>query len=221
MVVKKAETLPVYTLRPENSDKPLRTLHRDLLLPCGYLPAVSQIQPHPTPPNKSVKQVSPPPEDEIELSDEDILPLNWYEPLASEPVHFTTTMDVSRLPVVTTPATEPQPDMPHAPPVTSEPALTELKPQLHPEPQEAPEPKILSDSEPQLNSALDSPAELSINLSSPSSASEGDQPLRSSTRARRPPERLEYVELGRPFLKSIHSLFDGLGSPLWTRMEAA
>lgn len=136
VVVKKAENLPVYTLRPENADKPLRTLHRDLLLPCGYLPATSQIQP--TPPTKSVKQVSPTPEDEIESSDEDILPLNWYEPLASEPVHFTTTVGVSRLPAVTTPATEPQPDMPQAPPVTPEsvtepePAFTELKPQLQP-----------------------------------------------------------------------------------------
>lgn len=86
VVVKKAENLPVYTLRPENADKPFRTLHRDLLLPCGYLPAASQIQP--MPPTKSVKQVLPTPEDEIESLDEDILPLNWYEPLASEPGCF-------------------------------------------------------------------------------------------------------------------------------------
>lgn len=39
IVIKKAGDLPVYTVRPEGRDKPLRMLHRDLLLPCGYLPA--------------------------------------------------------------------------------------------------------------------------------------------------------------------------------------
>lgn len=38
VVVRRAGTLPVYTVKPENQDGPLRTLHRDLLLPCGYLP---------------------------------------------------------------------------------------------------------------------------------------------------------------------------------------
>ena len=38
VVVKRAGDLPVYTVRPENKDGPLRTLHRDLLLPCGFLP---------------------------------------------------------------------------------------------------------------------------------------------------------------------------------------
>ncbi|GAA6107147.1 uncharacterized protein LOC121883953 [Tachysurus ichikawai] len=38
VVVRRAGTLPVYTVKPENQDGPSRTLHRDLLLPCGYLP---------------------------------------------------------------------------------------------------------------------------------------------------------------------------------------
>ncbi|XP_043090123.1 uncharacterized protein LOC122340940 [Puntigrus tetrazona] len=37
IVVKKAVDLPVYTVQPEGRDGPLRTLHRDLLLPCGFL----------------------------------------------------------------------------------------------------------------------------------------------------------------------------------------
>lgn len=36
VVVKRAGTLPVYTVKPENGNGSLRTLHRDLLLPCGY-----------------------------------------------------------------------------------------------------------------------------------------------------------------------------------------
>ncbi|XP_067257086.1 uncharacterized protein [Chanodichthys erythropterus] len=39
VVVKRAGDLPVYTVRPETKDGPLRTLHRDLLLPCGFLPS--------------------------------------------------------------------------------------------------------------------------------------------------------------------------------------
>ena len=32
------EDIPVYVVYPESSPKKERTLHRDLLLPCGYLP---------------------------------------------------------------------------------------------------------------------------------------------------------------------------------------
>jgi hypothetical protein len=39
VVVSRKGDLPVYTVKPENKDGPLRTLHRDLLLPCGFLPA--------------------------------------------------------------------------------------------------------------------------------------------------------------------------------------
>lgn len=37
VVVKQAGGLPVYTIRPETKEGPLRTVHRDLLLPCGFL----------------------------------------------------------------------------------------------------------------------------------------------------------------------------------------
>uniref|UniRef100_A0A669DKA6 Gypsy retrotransposon integrase-like protein 1 n=1 Tax=Oreochromis niloticus TaxID=8128 RepID=A0A669DKA6_ORENI len=37
IVTKQMENLPVYTVKPENGDGPNRTLHRDLLLPCGFL----------------------------------------------------------------------------------------------------------------------------------------------------------------------------------------
>ncbi|RXN19589.1 Retrovirus-related Pol polyprotein from transposon 412 [Labeo rohita] len=45
VVVRRAGTLPVYTVRPETGDGPLRTLHRDLLLPCGYLPVEENTEP--------------------------------------------------------------------------------------------------------------------------------------------------------------------------------
>lgn len=40
IVLKKAQNVPVYTVCPEGKDGPVRTLHRDLLLPCGFLPGV-------------------------------------------------------------------------------------------------------------------------------------------------------------------------------------
>lgn len=39
VVVKRAGDLPVYIVRPETREGPNRTLHRDLLLPCGFLSA--------------------------------------------------------------------------------------------------------------------------------------------------------------------------------------
>lgn len=38
VVVGRAGNFPVYTVKPESKDGPLRTLHWDLLLSCGYLP---------------------------------------------------------------------------------------------------------------------------------------------------------------------------------------
>lgn len=38
IVVKQSGNVPVYVVKPEARDGPLRTLHRDLLLPCGFLP---------------------------------------------------------------------------------------------------------------------------------------------------------------------------------------
>lgn len=37
VVVHRAGDLPVYKVKPESRDGPMRTLHRDLLLPCGFL----------------------------------------------------------------------------------------------------------------------------------------------------------------------------------------
>lgn len=36
VVLKKAGDMPVYTVKPEGKSGPVRTLHRDLLLPCSF-----------------------------------------------------------------------------------------------------------------------------------------------------------------------------------------
>lgn len=97
IVVKRAGTLPVYTVRPENKDKPSRTLHRDLLLPCGYLPAPETsrtkqpIRPKPLPPADQHTNTDNP-------SDEDeIIPSHWYNGSPNpELPQFTTIINVPK-----------------------------------------------------------------------------------------------------------------------------
>uniref|UniRef100_A0A1A8PLB6 Gypsy retrotransposon integrase-like protein 1 n=2 Tax=Nothobranchius rachovii TaxID=451742 RepID=A0A1A8PLB6_9TELE len=45
VVVSQKANLPVYTVKPENQSGPARTLHRDLLLPCGFLPTLPETSP--------------------------------------------------------------------------------------------------------------------------------------------------------------------------------
>ena len=65
VVVRRAGTLPVYTVKPDNGDGPLRTLHRDLLLPCGYLPVEENSEPVQKPvPRRPVTRANPVVEEE-------------------------------------------------------------------------------------------------------------------------------------------------------------
>lgn len=47
VVVKQMDGGPVYVVAPENGSGPQRTLHRDLLLPCGFLPVKEPAEPEP------------------------------------------------------------------------------------------------------------------------------------------------------------------------------
>lgn len=47
VVVHRAGDLPVYKVKPESSDGPTRTLHRDRLLPCGFLVDSNENSPSP------------------------------------------------------------------------------------------------------------------------------------------------------------------------------
>lgn len=44
IVTKRMGDLPVYSVKPENADGPVRTLHRDHLLPCGFLPETKEAE---------------------------------------------------------------------------------------------------------------------------------------------------------------------------------
>ncbi len=43
VVARRGEDSPVYTVKPENSDGPTRTLHRNMLLPCSSFPVEPQL----------------------------------------------------------------------------------------------------------------------------------------------------------------------------------
>lgn len=55
VVVRRIKDSPVYVVKPEAGEGPQRTLHRDLLLPCGFLP-VAEIREHSSPIDTSKKR---------------------------------------------------------------------------------------------------------------------------------------------------------------------
>lgn len=70
VVVDRAGDLPVYTVKPERYDCPKRTLHRDLLLPCGFLPVAEEPSgeacPVSRPRTRQQCDIPPDPEDSVE-----------------------------------------------------------------------------------------------------------------------------------------------------------
>ena len=99
-VVKRAGDMPVYTVKPENKDRPLRTLHRDLLLPCGFLPASEPEKPVAPKPVRKPRTRSTPGAIDAETSsvaemetpcvdDDEDIPDIPTDPPATEPVTFT------------------------------------------------------------------------------------------------------------------------------------
>lgn len=63
-MIKKAVDLPVYTVQPEGKDGPIRTLHRDLLLPCEFLRETTPEEPvRPKTPRRPRTRANPGTED--------------------------------------------------------------------------------------------------------------------------------------------------------------
>lgn len=81
VVQKKAGDMPVYTVCPEGQDGPLRTLHRDLLLPCGFLPDDEEEVVKPKQPSKpKTRQTPVHPEQNTSDSDEEDHYGAWFYP---------------------------------------------------------------------------------------------------------------------------------------------
>ncbi|KAL3992153.1 cell division cycle protein 37 [Sarotherodon galilaeus] len=232
IVVKKAGNLPVYTVRPEGQDKPLRTLHRDLLLPCGYLPpSEKEIL------TKQKRKMPVLPASPVYADDNDEEELISYLPVpfSAEPVTFTTTIDLPNtsqpVPVIN------QPDVPvvlateeenailseEPVPVEEEQAIDNETLEAGFEPVDLAEP---SHDEESLSSDSVTPEASSNNLSqhSPTESEplspEAEPPLRHSTRTRNPPDRLQYIKPGKPLLKSVQTFLHGLSSVFSFALQA-
>lgn len=87
VVVNRKGDLPVYTVKPENKDGPLRTLHRDLLLPCGFLSAPEEepaaVSSKPQRPSTRQHPQPDPDEREPESDEEgDFMSYSFYDPVA-------------------------------------------------------------------------------------------------------------------------------------------
>ncbi|XP_073669762.1 uncharacterized protein [Paramisgurnus dabryanus] len=94
VVVRKAGDLPVYTVKPETGEGPWRTLHRDLLLPCGFLHVTPEEQPKPLERRKTRQNIHSDTREVDQSSDEDeITPVTWS---LKEPVPEVTRYIVSR-----------------------------------------------------------------------------------------------------------------------------
>uniref|UniRef100_A0A1A8F2I7 Gypsy retrotransposon integrase-like protein 1 n=2 Tax=Nothobranchius korthausae TaxID=1143690 RepID=A0A1A8F2I7_9TELE len=97
VVLHQAGDLPVYTIKPEAKEGPVRTVHRDLLLPCGFLAPVKEelVQPSCVGKPRTRQSRSLPADSEnLESEDEDVY---WFrkEP-DQEPITFTEVLEIPR-----------------------------------------------------------------------------------------------------------------------------
>ena len=243
VVQKKAGTLPVYTVKPETKDRPVRTLHRDLLLPCGYLSPASipeKLKPNPI---RSSTPVTPKPPTLPDPEDPDLLPLFLPDipDLNSSPNGFTTIIDLPIPAPPVSPNTVPV-DVSGQPPsgiIEDEIVETNQESGIAPTIDPEPKPDLIelnaehdtSDSEQHeentSSEAEQMPFPEPVIVSSDSepapapdfSSPESEQPVRRPTRTRQPPDRLQYTKPGHPFLKSVQSLFQGLSAAFTSALQ--
>ncbi|CAI5671482.1 unnamed protein product [Oreochromis niloticus] len=228
VVVSRAGNLPVYTVKPENKDGPLRTLHRDLLLPCGYLPVEESSEHVQKPVSRRPRTRANPALEEENSSDEedDLLIPVWFSP----PVHTVSESPLNVADVDNPPDFDSQSDfgnMPDMPNSTAD--NTEYLPTNGVTPTEQVDETTLIESD----SPIDDPDVQEEQLPVEEAGTRGANPeermeeavqmdtgetthtndsVRRSERNHRPPRRLDYTELGNPLITAAKSFLQGLSS---------
>ncbi len=239
-MVKRILNGPVYVVKPEKRNGPHRTLHRDLLLPCGFLPASPEKQMPGT--NLTVnrkRKMRTRANTEVQESDE-------CEEQSSDEERGYFQIPIPEI-VTKSPFIKQVDDgLP-----TSHDVPAKSSDQLNPHAVEfAPRTSTMPRSEPVMEPTREAseiftggapvfPATESIGIENapdyiaieipeeivPAAGSESQElshssvdaesvPLRRSGRERRPPKTLEYEELGKPILLALTSFFDSLGNIL-------
>lgn len=292
VVIKKMGDLPVYTVKPEKEEGPQRTLHRDHLLPCGFLSQTEEGPESNSKPQRPRTRQTVAQAEEADIVQEEDYDVSFpFEPPNLEETRFIKIYD-TQIPNLDKPRHENHlPEIPmgtvHLPEVSSLPEeenqTQSYLPDVEKENQtesyllnmesetehiEERDETELSDAEnrgemdensesssrdefeaeaadrytnllpPMPDNAqtdsLDSPetssvkkdgAELTNRIdaqseSTPKSKTDDAQPIRRSERSRKPPQRLDYPELGHPLLTVVKSLFQGLSTALADSMNA-
>ncbi|XP_043953102.1 uncharacterized protein LOC122820018 [Gambusia affinis] len=238
IIQKKAGTLPVYTVKPEGKDRPIRTLHRDLLLPCGYLSPASK------PEQRKKTAIAPVTSENVDLLDpenEELFLPDLSDYSSSYVTRVTTEVD---LPAPASTIAPIPVDLPGQHPQSSleEKVGEETEGESGPEPiaeldleRTAEDETDSADSEPLGDNSSSQSGPVSphpesasypgqSSMLSDSSAVKLSNPdpepsARRSTRTRHPPTRLQYSTLGHPLLQSIQTLFQGLSTVFTSALE--
>ena len=97
VVLRQAGDVPVYTVKPEGKDGPVRTLHRDLLLPCGFLSSAVTPKPDKPPPTRRPKTRQCPDEDSGEEKHSESEEFHEWAPIlpSTQPVEIVITVPVT------------------------------------------------------------------------------------------------------------------------------
>ncbi|XP_043078707.1 uncharacterized protein LOC122327417 [Puntigrus tetrazona] len=225
VVVKRADKLPVYTVRPETKDAPLRTLHRDLLLPCGFLPIsepVTLAEPKSVSKAKtrSTPEVQEPEELNVNSGFDDESTDTLYRTCPVKGIRFVTYHDLPRQENV-------------FPVSTSESSLPVHSTEEEPSPESTAEHIPVEVSVGNLPDVAES-AELICPPETPEVANEDDSAerqcdpvnhtlveddtvvsetqCRRSSRERMKPKILTYPSFGNPLIQVVQSLFQGLNT---------
>lgn len=267
IVLRKAGDMPVYTVKPEGKNGPVCTLHRDLLLPCGFLSAAMTNEPVTQLPVRRprTRQCPTIESEEEESSDSEIVPTCIFFPLQTPKLDINETQELINPPCMIRQSNEP--NVPSVPVLSDSPAYElpagdrdELSMQNLPEQVNLSEPvhetdqhesdlpdiecsvensnlpenvcpvergnlpddvndiqnkklPVLSDvSESIRKDELD---EMETQSEEKTEKQPGmDTSVRRLERARQPPKRLDYAELGKPLVTVVKSFFQGLTTAL-------
>ncbi|CAL9706631.1 unnamed protein product [Knipowitschia caucasica] len=246
-VIRQVKGLPVYVIAPFDSDGPERVLHRDLLLPCGFIPvAEEQIQDTiPERTRKSKKRLeirtNTAHEDmENEMSEDEDVEYYFYPPVenvennsdnGNGQMDNDTQSDPGNIsmepnePVVETHDNISDSDQAPEQSVEAEPTLNPDAPAFQPQKLPGPSDSELTRSLTPDNLTLPEQVTVDSDIQNNDSDVQVTQPqaeevhIRRSERDRTHPKRLTYPSLGNPLVVVMQSLLGGLDKALQLALE--